>query len=185
VNSTRWSRAADLASDGTVPTAKIRIKPNEINIDRACVEAKLSATSDQLAVGAGVLRDAPHVVANRHRPYRDGNAKCHGTLTTSFQNLYIDGREVAKDELVPLFAVLSATRKQSWARNHLEINNTGEPGVPMEPKAGPPGVVAVFVVDGSSRAGLVELRVELRGFEPLTYSMRTSRATNCAIAPGR
>jgi hypothetical protein len=27
--------------------------------------------------------------------------------------------------------------------------------------------------------------VELRGFEPLTYSMRTSRATNCAIAPGR
>jgi hypothetical protein len=25
--------------------------------------------------------------------------------------------------------------------------------------------------------------VELRGFEPLTYSMRTSRATNCAIAP--
>lgn len=28
-------------------------------------------------------------------------------------------------------------------------------------------------------------RVELRGFEPLTYSMRTSRATNCAIAPDR
>ena len=26
--------------------------------------------------------------------------------------------------------------------------------------------------------------VELRGIEPLTYSMRTSRATNCAIAPG-
>jgi hypothetical protein len=25
--------------------------------------------------------------------------------------------------------------------------------------------------------------VELRGIEPLTYSMRTSRATNCAIAP--
>ncbi len=24
---------------------------------------------------------------------------------------------------------------------------------------------------------------EPRGFEPLTYSMRTSRATNCAIAP--
>ena len=27
-------------------------------------------------------------------------------------------------------------------------------------------------------------RVELRGIEPLTYSMRTSRATNCATAPG-
>lgn len=35
-------------------------------------------------------------------------------------------------------------------------------------------------------AGLKETTlVELRGFEPLTYSMRTSRATNCAIAPDR
>lgn len=25
--------------------------------------------------------------------------------------------------------------------------------------------------------------VELRGFEPLTFSLRTRRATNCAIAP--
>ena len=28
------------------------------------------------------------------------------------------------------------------------------------------------------------LVVELRGFEPLTFSLRTRRATNCAIAPG-
>ena len=27
--------------------------------------------------------------------------------------------------------------------------------------------------------------VELRGFEPLTFSLRTRRATNCATAPGR
>jgi hypothetical protein len=27
--------------------------------------------------------------------------------------------------------------------------------------------------------------VELRGIEPLTFSMRTRRATNCAIAPDR
>lgn len=31
--------------------------------------------------------------------------------------------------------------------------------------------------------GEVATVVELRGIEPLTYSMRTSRATNCAIAP--
>ena len=33
---------------------------------------------------------------------------------------------------------------------------------------------------GGTRPGLVELR----GFEPRTYSLRTRRATNCAIAPG-
>ena len=39
-------------------------------------------------------------------------------------------------------------------------------------------------------AGQVDLRVlrpgvELRGFEPLTFSLRTRRATNCAMAPER
>ena len=31
----------------------------------------------------------------------------------------------------------------------------------------------------------VDSKVELRGIEPLTFSMRTRRATNCAIAPWR
>ena len=29
------------------------------------------------------------------------------------------------------------------------------------------------------------LLVEIRGFEPLTYTLRTYRATNCAISPKR
>lgn len=36
----------------------------------------------------------------------------------------------------------------------------------------------------SGQGSIIQLWVELRGIEPLTYSMRTSRATNCAIAPG-
>ncbi len=35
----------------------------------------------------------------------------------------------------------------------------------------------------TSRSLLSRNRVELRGFEPLTFSLRTRRATNCAIAP--
>ena len=34
-------------------------------------------------------------------------------------------------------------------------------------------------VEGSSKS----IVVELRGFEPRTFSLRTRRATNCAIAP--
>ncbi len=34
-----------------------------------------------------------------------------------------------------------------------------------------------------SRSGTICRTVELRGIEPLTFSMRTRRATNCAIAP--
>lgn len=36
-----------------------------------------------------------------------------------------------------------------------------------------------------TRLSLVFFMVELRGIEPLTFSMRTRRATNCAIAPRR
>ena len=37
----------------------------------------------------------------------------------------------------------------------------------------------IALVEGSSKS----IMVELRGFEPLTFSLRTRRATNCAIAP--
>ncbi len=39
--------------------------------------------------------------------------------------------------------------------------------------------------DSVEDSGLASELVELRGFEPLTFSMRTRRATNCATAPMR
>ena len=69
----------------------------------------------------------------------------------------------------------------------------GEPGQPFNVLFNPE--VHTLALDheaqGSDRriqtenvAGLNnELLVELRGFEPLTFSLRTRRATNCAIAP--
>ncbi len=41
------------------------------------------------------------------------------------------------------------------------------------------------MTDGDSLGLRKACLVELRGIEPLTYSMRTSRATNCATAPRR
>src|ERR1700709_1554570 len=38
-------------------------------------------------------------------------------------------------------------------------------------------------MDCDAWSGDVRLWVELRGFEPLTFSLRTRRATNCATAP--
>ena len=57
------------------------------------------------------------------------------------------------------------------------------------------GRAAVLVVDGGTtrdaknpvrlrvRAVVDGVLVELRGFEPLAFSLRTRRATNCATAP--
>lgn len=175
-------RLIDLAADGTLPTAKIRAKLNEIKIDRARIEAGLTTTADQLSLGAGVLRDALHLVANPHQLYRDGNNQVRRNLNdTFFQKLYIDDCEVVEDELRPLFAELTATKKAVLAGHHLATYKTGEPGAPAKTKTGLPGLAGIFLADGSSKTVLVELR----GIEPLTFSMRTRRATNCAIAPRR
>jgi hypothetical protein len=78
-------------------SAKIRAKLNEIKIDRTPIEAGLTTTADQLSLGAGMLRDVLHLVANPHQLYRDGNSQVRRNLNdTVFQKLYIDYCEVIR-----------------------------------------------------------------------------------------
>lgn len=74
------------------------------------------------------------------------------------------------------FAITSADRGDL-------LNETAGNTVPeTDPwSARPKGAIGGF----KPKTSAVEQRtlVELRGFEPLTFSLRTRRATNCAIAP--
>ena len=101
----RESRLIDLAADGSLPQAKIRLKLHELQRDRERVRAGLTNTSEQLAVGAAVLRDALHLVEDPCRLYHDvpDNVRRH-LNQTFFERLYIDDLEVASDERSPLFA---------------------------------------------------------------------------------
>lgn len=58
----RESRLIDLAADDTLPQPKIRAKLHEIQKERERARAGLTNTSEELAVGAGVLRDALYLV---------------------------------------------------------------------------------------------------------------------------
>lgn len=173
--SEKESRLIDLAADGTLPAAKIRAKLNEIKIDRARIEAGLTTTTEQLSLGAGVLRDALHLVADTHQLYLSGNSQVRRNLNdTFFQKLYIDDCEVAHDELRPIFADITEANKviqagtTAFAANRTKNN-----------KAAPPGIAGIFLASGSSKADLVELR----GLEPLTPTLPVWCATSCAIAP--
>ena len=162
------SRLIDLAADGTLPAAKIRAKLNEIKIDRARIEAGLATTADQLSLGAGVLRDALHLVANPHQLYHDGNSQVRRNLNdTFFQKLYIDDCEVVEDELKPPFAELSEAKRAVLAVQQSETRNASEPGRPRNDKTGLHGLAGIFSANGSSKTVLVELR----GFEPLTPTL--------------
>ena len=136
---------------------------NEIKIDRARIEAGLATTADQLSLGAGVLRDALHLVANPHQLYGDGNSQVRRNLNdTFFQRLYIDDSEVVDDELQPLFAELTEAKKAVLAGHHFEKQNASEPERPRNDKTGLPGLAGIFSASGSSKTVLVELR----GLEP-------------------
>ncbi|BDB41263.1 hypothetical protein IWGMT90018_17090 [Mycobacterium kiyosense] len=182
--SEKESRLIDLAADGTLPAAKIRAKLNEVKIDRARIEAGLATTADQLSLGAGVLRDALHLVADTHALYQNGSNQVRRNLNdTFFQKLYIDDCEVVHDELKPLFAEIAEAKRAMMALGTADarfrdattadsVNNN---------KTAPLGLAGIFLASGSSKAGLVELR----GLEPLTPTLPVWCATSCAIAPSR
>ncbi|BBZ06942.1 hypothetical protein MDOR_11110 [Mycolicibacterium doricum] len=175
------SRLIDLAADGTLPAAKIRTKLNDIKIARARVEAGLTTTAEQLSVGASVLRDALHLVADTHDLYQNGNSQIRRNLNdTFFQRLYIDDCEVTHDVLKPLFDDIAEAKKVMTAV--AADTGTTAPVASQRTKnnkTAPPGLAGILLASGSSKADLVELR----GFEPLTPTLPVWCATNCAIAP--
>ena len=102
------ARLIDLAADATLPQAKIRAKLHEVQRDRERVQAGLASTSEQLAVGATVLRDALHLVEDPQSLYRQVENKVRRHLNdTFFERLYLDELIVASDEKKPLFAELN------------------------------------------------------------------------------
>lgn len=175
------SRLIDLAADGTLPAAKIRAKLNEIKITRARVEAGLTTTAEQLSLGASVIRDALHLVADTHALYQNGNSQIRRNLNdTFFQKLYIDDCEVTDDVLKPPFAEFAEAKKVLTAVTALAANTTAVASSRTKNnKAAPPELASIFLASGSSKADLVELR----GLEPLTPTLPVWCATSCAIAP--
>jgi site-specific DNA recombinase len=101
----RESRLIDLAADDALPQAKIRAKLLEIQKERERARAGLTNTSEELAVGAGVLRDALHLVENPQQLYRDVADDVRRHLNQTFyERFYLDDLEVTDDEKTPLFA---------------------------------------------------------------------------------
>lgn len=189
----RESRLIDLAADGSLPQNKIRTKLHELHIDRQRIEASLAVTGEELAVGAAVLRNALHLLANPQQLYRDVPDQVRRHLNQTFyQCFYLDDCEVTSDTKTPLFAEIhdavptytASTRHQSSHNRATNPHKHKSPGT-----AEALGVVSsqtdrltltdIVAVTGSSKT----VMVELRGFEPLTPTLPVWCATSCAIAP--
>lgn len=187
------ARLVDLAADGTMPQAQIKTKIQNLKLDRSRIEGGLVNTSEELAVGAGVLRNALHLLADPHRRYRDVSDTVRRHLNqTFFERFYVDqvDKLVVTDEKTPLVDELLEASRICTSRptnlrtsaDHSRGRKRGSPRqakASLQTKSAYPTLAGVFPVTGSSKA----VMVELRGLEPLTPTLPVWCATSCAIAP--
>jgi site-specific DNA recombinase len=114
----RESRLIDLAADDALPQAKIRAKLYDIQKERERARTGLTNTSEELAVGAAVLRDALHLVEDPQRLYHYvANDVRRHLNQTFYERFYLDDLEVTDDEKTQIFSEIeqaATAYRQRW-----------------------------------------------------------------------
>lgn len=166
----RESRLIDLAADDTLPQAKIRAKLHEIQKERDRARASLTNTSEELAVGARVLRDALHLVKNPQRLYRNVADDVRRHLNQTFyERFYLDDLEVTDDKKTALFEEIH----QAVTKYHQTVLTTNKEEYPREAEASlststdPLTLSDLFSVKVSSKP----VMVGRAGLEPATNGL--------------
>ena len=98
-------RLLDLAVDGSLPQSKIRERLYKIEIERKRTREALTGTSEQLAIGAAVLRLGVDLLRDPQALYRQAPDLARRALDQTFyQRFYLDdGGRVASSVMNPPF----------------------------------------------------------------------------------
>jgi site-specific DNA recombinase len=177
----------DLVEDGGAIAAKVRTRLVAIGEERARVKAELTAQGPLLEAGAALITAALELLDNPQELYRQTTDPVRRQLNQVFYDkLYLDTAEVTDDRLAKpfddfLYQRSFDRRRAIHTRPHHRIPTKS--GATWDAAGGISAGAALLDRiargEGSSKATMVELR----GLEPLTFSLRTRRATGCAIAP--
>ena len=183
-------------TDETVPTAKAKIvaKLREIEHQRQHLTKRLGETDDDLADSAHLIELCLRLLEHPQELYRRCDDEQRRLLNQAlFEAIYIDHDEVTDAKLREPFAQLHTVQRQmvrvntttaetAVTRHHKNTRAIPHDGDGPCVSSGIESLISgIGRVQGSSKPSMVELR----GIEPLTPSMRTRCATNCATAPGR
>ncbi len=175
-------RLLDLLADDQLPTSKIKAKLREIQSERAAAETSLAGTGAELAIGAEVLLNALDLMSAPESCYTNGADAIRRNINETFyQRFYLDEQGVQASELNPPFEDFHAALALSKERPATSVATSTTTHTDHSHSVLARTLADIHSDTGSSKTSLVELR----GIEPLTFSMRTRRATNCAIAPRR
>jgi len=175
----------DLVESGGTVAAKVRVRLAAIGEERARVKAELAAQGPLLEAGAALVRAALDLLDDPQELYRQTTDPVRRQLNqVFFDKLYLYDDEVVDDQLAEPFDGFLHARSFQRRVVHTRAHRAGTTnGAPKDAVGGMSASATLLERiargEGSSKATMVELR----GFEPLTSSMRTKRATNCAKAP--
>ena len=184
---------AEQAMSGAVPGDIARDKQKALAVKLAAIDEKLAAASTVQADHEQTIRIALQLVTDCGAAYVNSSDATRRAYNQAwFEGLHLDspdypeqGVQVARVERTEVIEALRTAEVCAVVETAEEVINT----------ASTTGL-AEIVEEENKRRGSFRYRVlsrvrglnvaclvELRGIEPLTYSMRTSRATNCATAP--
>lgn len=193
----------DLAADASLPRDRIRERLRNLGRERETLHEQLSVATADLNAGRAHIDTFLELLSDIRALYIASSDEVRRALNQAiFNNLYIANDDVIGDDIKqPLRELLAAQRGwmaftagmgRSEANTSAQAESTRRTGPKPKETAHTGGLL------GSKLSGLTEailtgiyddgdssktLMVDLRGFEPLTSSMRTRRATNCAIGP--
>lgn len=161
----RSKKLLDGHLDGTIPAQLHREEQQRVNQEMTVVGERLSALKTEFEVLEQNLDDAITLAENCYEAYRRAPDALRRTYNQAFfKRILITRDESVEGVLAEPFACIVTAMKTTYS-------------APPEGEA--PYEGGSYKVICSKETDLVDLR----GFEPLTSSMRTRRATNCATGP--
>lgn len=172
-------RLLDALTDGSLPQGKIRKRLNDLTRRRDAISARLRELQQDLDGVARTFQRLIEIGDGIHGLYLRADDDARQRINNAlFEALYINDHGDVADDVpsVPL-RTLREARLLAQAPAPLrtrQFNRDPHAELLLERETPAHGLGG-----GSSNYHLVELR----GFEPLTFSLRTRRATNCATAP--
>ena len=176
----------DLAAEQGWPKDKLRAKIDAIRSERSQIQDTLANAERHLDRGRQVFRHALALLEEPQAAYERGDEVVRSILNKAFfTRLYVDAGRVIDHELKEPFDILV----DSYATYQVQQGRTSRSGgvtrvARVRRDAPDQKVTADHIALAQGGQGLsTTSKVELRGFEPLTPSMRTRCATRLRYSP--
>ncbi len=181
---TQETNLIELAADGLAAQNKIRSKLLKIERDRAALQGRLAAATEELQIGGELLTAAIDFLERADELYLRSTDRGRKVINDAiFEKIYVYRDDVVGSEMrFPVGQLVSAAEqvhRQSDRPPESKKPGPAQESDDRDPATDVDSLVQVLQDEGSSKATMVGVR----GFEPPASTSRTWRANQAALHP--